>query len=58
MPLISGSRLAYRARDTKLNRDVEIKALPDLFKSEENVRSTYLADLAGPRMVEMVIVSP
>ena len=58
MPLISGSRLAYRARDTKLNRDVELKALPDLFKSEGNVRSTYLADLAGSRMVEMVIVSP
>jgi serine/threonine protein kinase len=52
MPLVAGTRLGpyeivapigeggmgevYRARDTKLNRDVAIKVLPDLFANDSD----------------------
>ncbi len=66
MTLMNGSRLGpyeilapigaggmgevYRARDTRLNRDVAIKVLPDVFAADAERRGALRARGAGPRL--------
>ena len=64
MPLAAGTRLGpyeigppigkggmgevYRARDTKLERDVAIKVLPEEFANDEERLARFVIDFAAP----------